>query len=75
MRRGAISKDNQPGHKLFEVQNFMTINKVAIMSLIEVDIHMSKSRITRANQISHNEASQILGISGYKLIFPTTWHN
>ena len=55
---------------MIELRNYALQNKVDIVSLIEIDIHSSKSEAMRVTKFSSEDLLKVLRILGYSTVIP-----
>ena len=53
---------------MIEVQDYMMINKITVMSLIKTDLHLDKCKIIKKMLFNTDEVRNLLAIDGYTLL-------
>ena len=69
-RKGLVDKESLPTAKINDVKDFLRMNNLQVMCLIEADLHGMTSRIRRVNPITSKKIEENLKVENYKIILP-----
>ena len=68
--RGLVDNMGRHTANIAEIENFINMNEVHIMGLVELGLHGRKSNTIRTTPMTTEQIRTELAISGYKLILP-----